>query len=93
MRLRNAGARAGREVVQLYAERPGGAVERPPRTLAGFAIADAGPGEETAVEIEVPGRALAHWDSAGWALEPGTVTLAAGRSSRDLRMRAEIRLG
>jgi len=93
VRLRNAGARPGREVVQLYAERPHGAVERPPRTLAGFAIAEAGPGEEAAVEIAVPERALAHWDGAGWAVEPGTATLAAGRSSRDLRLRAEIALG
>ena len=93
VRLRNAGARAGREVVQLYAERTGGDVERPPRTLVGFAIAEAGPGEEAAVEIAVPERTLAHWDGAGWRVEPGIVTLAAGRSSRDLRMRAEIQLG
>jgi beta-glucosidase len=92
VRLRNAGPRAGREVVQLYAERPSGAIERPPRTLAGFAIAGAGPGEEVAVEISVPARALSHWDGAGWAVEPGAATLVAGRSSRDLRLRAEIAL-
>jgi beta-glucosidase len=93
VRLRNSGARAGREVVQLYAERPAGAVERPPRALVGFAVADAGPGEEVAVEVAVPARSLAHWDGAGWAVEPGAVTLAAGRSSRDLRLRAQIELG
>jgi beta-glucosidase len=93
VRLRNSGARAGREVVQLYAERPAGAVERPPRALVGFAVADAGPGEEVAVEVAVPARSLAHWDGAGWAVEPGAVTLAAGRSSRDLRLRTQIELG
>jgi beta-glucosidase len=37
VRLRNTGDRAGREVVQVYLARPGSAVERPPRWLAGFA--------------------------------------------------------
>jgi len=90
--LRNTGARPGREVVQLYAERPESAVERPPRALAGFAIAEAAAGEEAAVEIAVAPRALAHWDGAGWAVERGPLTLAAGRSSRDLRLRAAITL-
>jgi beta-glucosidase len=90
--LRNTGARPGREVVQLYAERPESAVERPPRALAGFAIAEAAAGEEAAVEIAVAPRALAHWDGAGSAVEPGPLILAAGRSSRDLRLRAAITL-
>jgi beta-glucosidase len=90
--VRNTGARPGREVVQLYAERPDTAVERPPRALAGFALADAAAGEEVAVEIAVPARALAHWDGGGWIVEPGPLTLAAGRSSRDLRLRAAITL-
>ena len=48
VRLRNAGARRGREVVQVYASRPDSAVERPPRWLAGFEIVEADPGEEVA---------------------------------------------
>jgi beta-glucosidase len=92
VRLRNAGDRPGREVVQVYASRPDGAIERPPRWLAGFAAVEAGPGEEVEVAVEIPPRALAHWDEAAgeWAIEPGTFVLAAGRSSRDLRGEAEI---
>jgi len=92
VRLRNAGARAGREVVQVYASRPGGAVERPPRWLAGFAAAEAAPGEEAAVQIAVPPRAFAHWDelARAWAIEAGRFELAAGRSSRDLRCTGEL---
>jgi beta-glucosidase len=89
VRLRNAGDRAGREVVQVYASRSDSAVERPPRWLAGYAIAEAGPGEEVAVTVEVPPRTLAHWDG-GWTVEPGTFRLEAGRSSRDLRVSAEV---
>ena len=70
VRLRNAGARRGREVVQVYASRPDSAVERPPRWLAGFAVVEAGPGEEVEVDVTIAPRALAHWDG-GWTVEPG----------------------
>jgi beta-glucosidase len=94
--LRNVGDRRGREVVQVYASRSApSAVERPPRWLAGFATAEADPGETVAVEVAVPARALAHWDTDahGWAIEPGTFVLAAGRSSRDLRGVAVVTAG
>jgi len=92
VRLRNAGPRPGREVVQVYASRPGGALPRPPRWLAGFAVVEAAPGEEVRAQVRVPERALAHWDTAagGWALEPGPFTLAAGPSSADLRGSVEV---
>jgi beta-glucosidase len=86
VRLRNAGDRPGRDVVQVYASKPGSALERPPRWLAGFAIAEAEPGETVSVST---GLSLAHWDG-GWTVEPGTYTLEAGRSSRDLRVTAEV---
>jgi beta-glucosidase len=70
VRLRNAGGRRGREVVQVYASRPDSAVERPLRWLAGFAVVEADPGEEVEVRVTIPPRALAHWDG-GWTVEPG----------------------
>ena len=92
--VRNAGTRAGREVVQVYASWAGSAVERPERWLVGFAVVEAAPGESVAVEVEVPLRGLEHWDEAahGWVLEPGEVTLSAGRSSADLRLSAALRI-
>jgi beta-glucosidase len=89
VRLRNSGERRGREVVQVYASRPDSAVERPPHWLVGFAGVEAGPGEEVTATIAVPPRALAHWDG-GWQVEPGMFRLEAGRSSRDLRVAAEV---
>jgi len=56
VRLRNTGGRRGREVVQVYASRPDSALERPVRWLAGFAAAEADPGEEVAVTVTVPIR-------------------------------------
>jgi beta-glucosidase len=95
VRLRNAGSRRGREVVQVYASRPGSAVERPPRWLVGFAGVEADPGEEVTVEIAVPPRALAHWDgdAHAFAVEPGDFDIAAGRSSRDLRCSTSVSAG
>jgi beta-glucosidase len=92
VRVRNTGTRRGREVVQVYASRRDSAVERPVRWLAGFAVAEADPGEELTVEVAVPPRRLAHWDADAhaWAVEPGTFSLAAGPSSRDLRRSASL---
>jgi beta-glucosidase len=95
VRLRNAGARTGCETIQVYASRPDSAVERPVRWLAGFAKAEAGPGAEVTVDIPVPVRSLAHWDTAGaaWAVEPGGYQLSAGRSSQDLPLMTEVIAG
>ena len=89
VRVRNSGARRGREVVQLYASRPESAIERPLRWLAGFAGVEADPGEAVTVEIPLPARSLAHWEGGGWRVEPGAFAIAAGRSSRDLRVSSE----
>jgi beta-glucosidase len=83
VRLRNAGRRRGREVVQVYASRPGSTVPRVERWLAGFATVDADPGEEVTATVVVPHRAFRHWDTAahGWAVEPGDVRLEIGASA------------
>ncbi|HTX26259.1 MAG TPA: glycoside hydrolase family 3 C-terminal domain-containing protein [Streptosporangiaceae bacterium] len=88
--VRNTGARRGREVVQVYASRPGSAVERPAKWLAGFAAVDADPGESVTVGILIPERAFQHWSGRAWATEPGTFTLAAGPSSAALPLTAGI---
>ena len=80
VRLRNAGGRRGREVVQVYASRPDSAIERPPRWLAGFAVVEADPGEQVAVEVTLDPRALAHWDG-GWTVEPGAFRFEARTGS------------
>jgi beta-glucosidase len=92
VRVRNTGTRPGREVVQAYASRPAGTVERPTRWLAGFATVDADPGQEVTVDVAVPARTLAHWDdgSHAWTIEPGTFHLAVGGSYSDQRLTTEI---
>jgi beta-glucosidase len=92
VRLRNTGTRPGREVVQVYASRPDGAVERPTRWLVGFAGASADPGQEVTVEVTVPARSLAHWDGEthAWTIEQGSYHLAVGPSYSDERLAIEV---
>jgi beta-glucosidase len=93
--IANAGTRCAREIVQLYLAAPtdpDSDSSRPDRWLAGFALADVDAGEERTVRIEVPHRAFEIWDSAthAWTLPSGTYGVKLGRSSRDLRLDAEV---
>ena len=84
--VENTGARAGKAVVQVYAERPDSVVERPRRWLVASAVVRLAAGESRATTIPVPARTLAHWDVEGgaWAREPGSFTLRVGTSVVDL---------
>ncbi|MFI0165732.1 glycoside hydrolase family 3 C-terminal domain-containing protein [Streptomyces sp. NPDC017095] len=86
VRVRNTGARPGREVVQVYLARPGAAVEYPERWFAGYAAVRARPGEAVTARVRVPARVLRHWDerAGGWRTEPGACRVLAGRSAGDL---------
>ncbi|MFF7351284.1 glycoside hydrolase family 3 protein [Streptomyces filipinensis] len=88
VRLRNTGERPGREVVQLYVCPAPGGPERPARQLAGFASAEAGPGESVEVSVTLPRRAFEVWDEKvkAWACVKGSYEIAAGRSIADLRL-------
>jgi beta-glucosidase len=92
VRVSNTGTRRGREVVQLYASRANGRVERPVRWLAGFAPVEADAGETVTATVTVPARAFEHWDAAArsWTVEPGTFTLAAGPSSADPALSTQV---
>jgi beta-glucosidase len=90
--VRNAGKRAGREVVQVYLEGPDDDPMRPHRVLAAFAVVSARPGELVEARVAVPARSFARYDErlGDWVWHPGTYRLRAGRSSRDLRLSAQV---
>ncbi|MFC9225707.1 glycoside hydrolase family 3 protein [Streptomyces hygroscopicus] len=93
VRVRNTGARAGREVVQIYLTVPeGDGEERPVRRLAGFAPVTAGPGETAEASITLPRRAAEVWDEErnAWRLVPGGYTAEAGRSVADRRISVPV---
>ena len=92
VRVRNAGTRAGREVLQVYVECPGDDVVRPIRTLAAFASVAAEAGGVAEATIALPQRAFMRFDeeSHAWTVQPGVYVIHVGRSSRDLRLRQEV---
>lgn len=92
VRLRNSGTRAGREVVQVYLAPAEPDAERPARRLAGFAGAEAGPGESVEVTVEIPRRAFEIWDekTSSWAHVKGSYEIQVGRSIEDRRVTATI---
>ncbi len=94
VRVHNTGSRAGREVVQVYLEAPDDDASRPLRTLAAFAIVDADAGESVDAQLVIPARAFARFDpdAHDWVWRPGTYTVRAGRSSRDLRLSEAVQL-
>jgi len=84
----NTGERAGKQVVQVYAERTDSTVDRPVRWLVGFAVARADTGGSVDLTIPVTARSLSYWNS-GWVLEPGSYTLRVGTSVVDLPFSVE----
>ncbi len=87
----NGGARAGKQVVQVYAERADSSIERPVRWLVGFAPVLVDARTTASVGIRIPVRAFAHWDE-GWKYEPGAFTLRIGTSVVDLPLDATVKL-
>jgi beta-glucosidase len=90
VRVRNAGARRGKAVVQLYVgtER----ADRPPRELKDFRSIVLDPGEEQDVHFTLDERAFSQWhfELGDWAVVPGAHRIAVGSSSRDLRLTATL---
>jgi beta-glucosidase len=83
--LQNTGERAGKQVVQIYAERQDSVVERPVRWLVSSAPVWAAAGETVTAVMNVPTRLLAYWDE-GWQYEPGSYSLRVGTSVSDLHV-------
>ena len=93
--VRNVGAFAGKEVVQLYVSAPDGKLDKPYQTLAAFAKSDElKPGEEQELKLTFDLRDLASYDAEGarWILEAGDYVLRLGTSSVDTVPVAIVRL-
>lgn len=90
VRVRNTGARAGREIAQLYLSlpSPGPGVQQPPWQLKGFASVDLAAGASQDVSFALDARALSYWDASshGWRVAPGCYRVRAGASSRDFSL-------
>jgi beta-glucosidase len=88
----NTGDRAGAQVIQVYVGQRHCSVERPLRELKGFAKIALAPGETKTAEVFLPHESFAYWSPAtkGWTVEPGTFTIEAGDSERDIQCTDKI---
>ncbi len=94
VKLKNTGARAGDEVVQMYVQHLGSAVERPQLELKGFKRVHIEPGTEESVVLELRPRDLAFWDTArhAWRVEKEPVRVLAGGSSDKLPVQETLQI-
>ncbi len=84
--VKNTGACAGKEVVQVYVSAPDGQIRRPWQELAAFGKTGLlVPRESETLELSFPVTALAAYDEAcaAWTLEAGEYVLRLGNSSRN----------
>ncbi|MCI9072134.1 MAG: beta-glucosidase [Lachnospiraceae bacterium] len=90
IKVRNTGACAGREVVQVYAGAPQGKLGKPLRSLAAFAKTKClAPGEEQEMTLQVEKKVFASYDDSGasghkscYVLEAGTYRFYVGGDVR-----------
>jgi beta-glucosidase len=94
VKVRNTGKRASDEVVQLYVQHLGSAVQRPLEELKGFTRVRIEPGAERDVTMELKPRDLAYWDVAAhaWRVEKEQVRVLAGGSSDKLPVQATLQV-
>jgi beta-glucosidase len=86
--LRNDGASATSEVVQVYLHDPQAEVARPVQQLIAAPRVDLEPGTARTVVVDLPADATSYTGRAGRRIvEPGEVELWVGASSRDIRAR------
>ena len=92
--VKNTGSRAGKAVAQLYVGDPESTPIRPVRELKGFAKVALQPGESKEVSFTLDKRSFAYWNAQihDWHVETGVFTIEVGASSRDLPLKAEVRV-
>jgi beta-glucosidase len=92
VKVKNSGARASDEVVQMYVQHLGSAVTRPQLELKGFKRVRIEAGAEQNVAFDLKARDLAYWDSKShaWRVENEQVRVLAGGSSDSLPVNATL---
>ena len=86
--VKNTGAYAGKEVVQLYVSAPKGNLDKPAKELKAFGkTAELQPGDSQVITFVVNNEDLASFDEAqsAWVVDAGTYNFHIGASSRDIK--------
>jgi beta-glucosidase len=91
----NSGTMAAAEVLQIYLEPPGQAVQRPARVLVGFARVDLAAGACQLITLTIPLHRLAFFDITqdGFQIEAGIHRLVVARHCENPGLACELLLG
>jgi beta-glucosidase len=89
LNIRNAGSRAGAEVVQVYVHDPESSTDRPIRELKAFRKVFLRAGESQKVVLSLDRSSLSFFSSEKhqWIVEPGLFEVQVGSSSRHIRLK------
>lgn len=92
--IRNTGAVAGKEVVQLYVSDRESRLVRPVKELKGFVKIALAAGQETSVTFELNARDFSYYDDAlgSWIAESGDFDLHIAASAQDIRLSDAVTL-
>ncbi len=91
--VKNTGAAAGDEVVQLYCHDLYGSTPRPVKELKGFARVSLQPGESRQVSFQLPVNLLAFYDeNLDLVVEAGPVEVMLASSSEDIRFTSSLEI-
>lgn len=96
--VKNVGNREGKEVLQVYLEKPQGKLGHPKKELAGFAKTKLlRPGDLQTINFFISKEQLSSYDDSGqtghksaWVIEEGTYTFYVGNSSRNVKKAGNI---
>ncbi|HXY41089.1 MAG TPA: glycoside hydrolase family 3 C-terminal domain-containing protein, partial [Vicinamibacteria bacterium] len=94
VQVKNRGARAGAEVVQLYLKDVAASLDRPEKELKGFQRVELLPGQAKTVHFTLDQAAMSFFDPGrkAWVAEPGAFRVLVGASSRDIRLQGGFTL-
>jgi beta-glucosidase len=92
--VKNAGDRAGDEVVQLYVHNDDASSVQPKEQLQGFERVSLKPGETKTVMFDLPVEQLAYWDASkhGYAINAGRFDVMVGSASDDIRQKGSFKV-
>lgn len=90
----NTGRLPGKEILELYVGNAPAGVPRPVKELRGFTKVFCTPGQTQTVTFTLNKRSFAYYHVGmhDWYAESGTYEILAGASSRDIRLRATVRM-